>query len=185
MAMKEKELKSLSRGDILELLLAQTERVEQLEKELEEANARAEARDIMIEKSGTLAEAAMEINRVWQAADQAAAQYLGNVMRIYDEQLAKNAQLERDYAKRSETLLGETTRKCREMEEATAQKCREMEAESTLKCQMMERETTTRCEDMTRKAETDSKAYWDQVYSKLEAYCNAQESLKSLLRMKG
>ena len=47
MAMNVKELKSLSRGDLLELLLAQTERVEQMEIELADAKERAAARDII------------------------------------------------------------------------------------------------------------------------------------------
>ncbi len=174
MAMNVKELKSLSRGDLLELLLAQTERVEQMETELAETKKRAEARDIIIERSGTLAEAAMQINQVWQAADRAAAQYLSNVMRIYDEQLEKNAELEREYALRKDELLGETTRRCEEMERATLEKCNRLEQEAK-----------AYYDETVQKAKAESKAYWDQVYGKLEQYCSAQESLKALLLKKG
>ncbi len=174
MAMNVKELKSLSRGDLLELLLAQTERAEQMEKELADAKKRAEARDIMIERSGTLAEAAMQINEVWQAADRAAAQYLSNVMRMYDEQLEKNAELERNYAKREQELMGDTARRCRELEQETAEKCRKLEQEAK-----------AYYDETVQKAKTESQAYWDQVYGKLEQYCSAQESLKALLQMKG
>lgn len=174
MAMNVKELKSLSRGDLLELLLAQTERVEQMEAELAEAKERATARDIIIERSGTLAEAAMQINEVWQAADRAAAQYLSNVMRMYDEQLEKNAELERDYARREQELLGETARRCEELERQTIESCRKLEQEAK-----------AYYDETVQKAKTESEAYWDQVYGKLEQYCAAQESLKALLQMKG
>lgn len=174
MADKVKELKSLSRGDLLELLLAQTERAEQMERELADAKRRAESREIVIAKAGTLAEAAMQINQVWQAADQAAAQYLSNVMRMYEEQLEKNEELEREYAQRKQELLGDSTRKCEEMER-----------ESRRKCEELERETKARCDEMLQKAKTESEAYWNQVYSKLEQYCAAQESLKAILQMKG
>ncbi len=174
MGMNVKELKSLSRGDLLELLLAQTERVEQMEAELADAKKRAEARDIIIERSGTLAEAAMQINRVWQAADQAAAQYLSNVLRMHDEQLEKLRELERDYARREKELVGETVLKCETMERETLEKCRKLEQEAK-----------TYYDETVQKAKAESKAYWDQVYSKLEQYCSAQESLKALLQTKG
>ena len=174
MSMNVKELKSLSRTDLLELLLAQTERVEAMEIELADAKKRAEARDIIIERSGTLAEAAMQINRVWQAADRAAAQYLSNVLRMHDEQLEKLGALEQDYAKRERELMGETIQKCEEMEQQTMEKCRKMEQEA----QAFYDETV-------QKAKAESQAYWDQVYGKLEQFCSAQESLKALLQMKG
>ena len=174
MAMNVKELKSLSRGDLLELLLAQTERAEQMEIELADAKKRAEARDIIIERSGTLAEAAMQINQVWQAADRAAAQYLSNVMRMYDEQLVKNQELEREYARMEQVLLGECTRKCEEMERQTLEKCRKLEQEAQ-----------TYYDETVQKAKAESQSYWDQVYGKLEQYCSAQESLKALLKTKG
>ena len=174
MAMNVKELKSLSRGDLLELLLAQTERVEQMEAELADAKERATARDIIIERSGTLAEAAMQINEVWQAADRAAAQYLSNVMRMYDEQLEKNAELERNYARREQELLGETARRCEELERQTIESCRKLEQEAK-----------AYYDETVQKAKTESEAYWNQVYGKLEQYCAAQESLKALLQMKG
>ena len=174
MAINEKEIKGLSRGDLLELLLAQTERVEELEAELAEVRKQAEARDIIIERSGTLAEAAMQINQVWQAADRAAAQYLSNVLRMYDEQLAKNRELEQEYARMEQVLLGECTRKCEELEQQTVDKCR-----------ALEQEARAYYDETVQKAKEEAQTYWDQVYGKLEQYCAAQESLKALLRTKG
>ncbi len=174
MAINEKEIKGLSRGDLLELLLAQTERVEEMEAELAEVRKRAEARDIIIERSGTLAEAAMQINQVWQAADRAAAQYLSNVLRMYDEQLAKNRELEQEYARMEQVLLGECTRKCEALEQQTVDKCR-----------ALEQEARAYYDETVQKAKEEAQTYWDQVYGKLEQYCAAQESLKALLRTKG
>ncbi len=161
--MNTKEVKNLSRSDLLEMLIEQTEKADRMEKELEEAKRKVEDREIIISKAGTLAEAAMQMNEVWQAADKAAAQYLSNIMRMYEEQERKYMDLERDYAKRSEELMGETIRKCEEMEQ----------------------QTKARCEEMTQKAEAESQAYWNAVYEKLEQYCSAHDSLKSLLRSKG
>ena len=185
MAINEKEIKGLSRGDLLELLLAQTERVEEMEAELAEVRKRAEARDIIIERSGTLAEAAMQINQVWQAADRAAAQYLSNVLRMYDEQLAKNRELEQEYARMEQVLLGECTRKCEALEQQTVDKCRALEQQTVDKCRALEQEARAYYDETVQKAKEEAQTYWDQVYGKLEQYCAAQESLKALLRTKG
>lgn len=77
--MTEKEMRKLSRADLLRLLLRQTRRNEELQAELDRANAQLEQRRIEIERSGTLAEAALRLNGVFEAADRAAKQYLENL----------------------------------------------------------------------------------------------------------
>ena len=77
--MTEKELRKLSRADLLRLLLRQTRRNEELQAELDRVNAQLEQRRIEIERSGTLAEAALRLNGVFEAADRAAKQYLENL----------------------------------------------------------------------------------------------------------
>ena len=83
--MKEKELKYLSREELLELLLVQTKENEKLRQKLEKAEAELSERRIKIEKSGTLAEAVVGINGVMEAAQAAAQQYLDNAVRIEEE----------------------------------------------------------------------------------------------------
>ena len=55
-------LKKLSRQDLLEMLIEEEKRVDQLEKELAETKAKLENRKIQIETSGSIAEAALKIN---------------------------------------------------------------------------------------------------------------------------
>ena len=83
--MTEKELRRLSRAELLEMLLAQTEENRQLKKELQEAEEALEDRRIAIEESGTMAEAALRLNGVFEAADQAVRQYLENMERVMRE----------------------------------------------------------------------------------------------------
>ena len=77
--MTDKELRRLSRGELLEMLIAQTEENRQLKIRLERAEAQLRDRRIAVEKAGSLAEAALQLNRVFEAADKAAQQYLENV----------------------------------------------------------------------------------------------------------
>ena len=74
--MTEKELRRLTRGELLELLIAQMEENKPLAARLKPADAALERRQIAFETSGTLAEAALRLSGVFEAAEQAARQYL-------------------------------------------------------------------------------------------------------------
>lgn len=88
--MTDKELRRLSRAELLEMLLAQTEENQRLKKRLQEAEEALEDRQIAMEHAGTMAEAALELNGVFEAADRAARQYLENVKRMARESSAKS-----------------------------------------------------------------------------------------------
>ena len=78
--MTEKELSKLNRKQLLELLLKQTERADQLELQLRDAEKRLEERILIEKEAGSIAEAALKLNGVFEAAEAAAAQYLENVL---------------------------------------------------------------------------------------------------------
>lgn len=78
--MTDKELKRLRRGELLELLVEQGRQLERLERELEEARAELARREIAVREAGTLAEAALKLNGVFEAADAAVRQYMENLM---------------------------------------------------------------------------------------------------------
>ena len=84
--MTDKELRRLSRSELLEMLIAQTAEKDQLKTRLEQAEAQLLDRRIAIDKAGSLAEAAMSLNGVFQAAEAAAQQYLENIQRISGQQ---------------------------------------------------------------------------------------------------
>ena len=84
--MTDKELRRLSRSELLEMLIAQTEENSQLKIRLEQAEAQLRDRRIEIDKAGSLAEAALSLNGVFQAAEAAAQQYLENIQRISSQQ---------------------------------------------------------------------------------------------------
>lgn len=77
--MTDKKLRRLSRRALLELLVEQTRRGEELQEELDSVRAELESRRIVAAEAGTLAEAALRLNGVFAAADRAARQYLENL----------------------------------------------------------------------------------------------------------
>lgn len=87
--MTDKDLKKLSRAELLEMLLTQTKEVKRLSAELDEANRKLKDRRIMLENSGSIAEAALKLNDVFQAAQLAADQYLENVKQLAENSLER------------------------------------------------------------------------------------------------
>lgn len=92
--MTEKELRRLSRMDLLEMLLEQSREVERLQKELETVKNQLSDRRIMEQESGSIAEASLKLNKVFEAAQQAADQYLENI-RIRSE-ISQNGETENE-----------------------------------------------------------------------------------------
>lgn len=77
--MTDNELKRMSRADLLEILLAQSREIERLRDEVAELNDRLEEREILMSRSGSIAEASLRLNRVFEAAQKAANQYVDSV----------------------------------------------------------------------------------------------------------
>ena len=197
--MTNEELKKLSRKDLLELLVAQGREQEKLQAELEQAKKDLREQELHIEQAGSIAEAALQVNGVFEAAQAAAQQYLYNIKQ-------RTAKTEEDCALREEESrrkaeeaqraidqrLEEARQKADTMEVEASEKCRAMEAEVTARCQAMEAETQQRCQELTDKtqqqcrareetARQQSDAYWAEVSARLESFYQEHEALRELL----
>ena len=83
--MTNRELRRLSRIELLTILIEQLEENEKLRSSLEKAEMELQNRQIILEQAGTMAEAALQLSGVFEAADRAAKQYLENVCRMAKE----------------------------------------------------------------------------------------------------
>ena len=88
--MTEKELKRLNRYQLLELLIMQTERADDLQKQLDEAKEALESRNIHLADLGSVAEAALHLSGVFEAAQSAADMYI-NAAKEQAEQILEEA----------------------------------------------------------------------------------------------
>lgn len=77
--MTDKELQKLNRRQILELMLVQNRRIEKLERELKETRAKLENRRVVLDEAGSIAEAALRISGIFEAAQEAADIYLESI----------------------------------------------------------------------------------------------------------
>lgn len=115
--MTEKELKKLNRSELLEILVAQGEKIETLEQQLADAQKALQDRRIEISPCGSIAEAALKLNHIFEDAESAAAQYLESVRlqektagRIISDAEDRAAQILKDAELQSEARKEQTER---------------------------------------------------------------------------
>ena len=111
--MTERELRRLSRTDLLELLLAQRKENEQLRCLLDQTQAQLADRSIKINNAGSIAEASLQLSGIFDAAQDSCQYYLDNIRQLSERQ----------------NIV------CQQMEEETKEKCDRMVAEAEIKSQ--------------------------------------------------
>lgn len=85
--MKKKNLlKNLSKLELLELLAEQEREIQELKHQLEEKNKLLAQRTLCMERSGNIAQAALALNGVFEAAQKAADQYIESVKAMSDRE---------------------------------------------------------------------------------------------------
>ena len=157
--MTDYELRKLKREDLLELLVAQITENEALRARLDQAEADLKSRRIAMEEAGSIAEASLRLNGVFEAAQAAASQYLEKIRSLSGEQEKICARMDAESREKADRLLSETEAACRRMETET-------------------RET---CEAMVAQAKQESQSYWKTVSEQMEAFYEAHAGLRELL----
>jgi hypothetical protein len=122
----DRELRKLSRRGLLELLLEQTRENDRLREELQQMENQLAERQLKINQAGSIAEAALQINQVFEAAQKAAEQYLDNVRTMSEHQEEVCQQIREESIQKASMILDEAKRKCQAMEAETTQKCAKM-----------------------------------------------------------
>ena len=101
--MTEKELRKLNRYQLLELLMIQTQRAEELQAKLEELEAKISDREIRLSTIGSIAEASLQLGGVFEASQRAADLYLEAAQKQADEIIA-SARRRADFIVKKATL---------------------------------------------------------------------------------
>lgn len=108
--MNEKELRKISRSELLELLLKQTDRIKELENDIDKANKKLENKKISLNEAGSIAEASLKITDLFNKAEEACKIYTDNVSEL-------NKRIEKEvhskYEKLEKKKLAETEKKCK------------------------------------------------------------------------
>lgn len=80
--MQEKQLHKLGKTDLLTLIYKQEKQIQRLTKEVEELKQQLEDRTIQIKEAGSIAEASLKINKIFEVAQQAADEYLRSIKEV-------------------------------------------------------------------------------------------------------
>ena len=161
-------MKKLGRGQLLEILVRQSKELDRLQEELKAAEDKLADRRIRMEESGSIAEAALKLNGIFEVAQQAADDYLAS--------LRQQGLSSRQPAEEAVSLETETAEKCRQMEEQTAEKCRRLEEETMEKCRSLEAETVEKCRAMEEKADAKCRAMIKQAHDGNDREPDGQEA---------
>lgn len=157
--MTEYDLKKLSRADLLEMLIDQGEELQAVKEKLAGTEARLQQKELVIEEAGSIAEASLKLNGVFDAAQAACQQYMDNIISLSDRQKKICERLEKESREEATSRIDEAKKQC----------------------ETMEQETKKRCDEMLNKAKEESEAYWDEVSKRLEAFFNEHTGLRELL----
>lgn len=84
--MTDRDLRKMNRKELLELLIASEKENDQLKEQLQQQTVQLQNRELQIKNAGSIAEAALVLNGVFESADRAAAQYLENIKRCSEQQ---------------------------------------------------------------------------------------------------
>ncbi len=157
--MVEKNLKKLSRADLIELLLEQTCRVEELEKQLQLAKEQLNDKNLRITEAGSIAQASLQVNNVFESAQKAAVQYLENIRTLSEKQ---------------EEI-------CAKREAASVEAAKQLILYTREKCRMMEQDTKKRCDEMIVAAEIEAEEIREQAQKSFEEFVLSGSDIKALL----
>lgn len=103
--MTDKELQKLKRPELLEIMLSLKSSLKKEKEENEKIKEQLSKKNIVLENSGNIAEAALELSGIFNAAQQAANVYLKNIQKMHDEQEAFQNELIENAKREAEKII--------------------------------------------------------------------------------
>lgn len=141
------------------MLLAQSKENEKLKAQVGELTQKVEDRTLAMRDIGSIAEAALTVNGVFTAAQNAADQYLATVMEMNQG----------------------TEQRCREMIERTKAYCEKLQNDTYYKCNSMETDAKNRCAELLYDAQEKAKITMSSLTGALrDYYLRHEEKLREL-----
>ena len=175
--MAEDEQKKLKRSELLERLTSVMRENEKLKAELAQAHAQLADRKVEVHDAGSIAEASLKLNDVFEAAQSAADQYLDNIERLYQGR----GELVREAQSKAQAILAQAQLDAEKDTESVRQAAQE-EADKIIACARVDadvlRDKAKVLESETRVAREEAKRAQEEAESLVrQAKLQAQEIL--------
>lgn len=125
--MQEKNLHKLGKTDLLTIIYRQEKQIEQLTEEVKELKQQLDDRTIKMKEAGSIAEASLKINKIFEVAQQAADEYLRSIKEVnkpshecavINEELAKdeaNAEIKNNFRSQNTYENHTNDKTCKEL----------------------------------------------------------------------
>lgn len=126
--MTDRELRKLSRSDLLEMLVDLSEEHNLVKQQLKAAEEKLNNRQIMIDNAGSIAEASLQLNGVFEAAEAASEQYMESLRSLSQRQDEICRRIEWECREQAKRRLEEVERRCMQMEADAIERCARMQA---------------------------------------------------------
>lgn len=123
--MENHDLKKLSRADLIEIIYQLKKNERDLQMQIEALREELDEKRIKIETAGSVAQAALELSEVFQAAQRAADIYLGEIESRYGETKAQCSKLLSESKSKADEIIKEAN----EEKETLDIQCRKMRSE--------------------------------------------------------
>lgn len=159
--MTDRELKKLSRSELLEILIEQSRELKAVRAELDEAKSELANRKIVMDNAGSIAEASLQLSGIFQDAQEACRQYTDSIRDLSERQEKICARLESESQAKADRILADALEQSARIRNRCEEQCRTMTAE----------------------AKASSQAYWDEVSDRLSAFCTDHAELCRLLQI--
>lgn len=121
--MMDQELKRMSRGDLIEIIYQYQSREREYVQKISDLSEQLKDRSSKIENAGSIAEAALSLNQVFEAAQAAADQYVAEVRASNADKEAQAQQVLSEAASQADTIRQQAQREYDAMLEKAKQEC--------------------------------------------------------------
>ena len=111
--MDNKEIKKIGKKELLEILLSQAKRIEELENELSRTKKKLESKKVLIDECGNIADSTVRLCGIFELAQETAEMYLSNIKekcKKIEDSTKKECML------RNEKMIAETEEICKKRE---------------------------------------------------------------------
>lgn len=128
--MAERDMRKLNRRELLELLLKQGTELQRLREQLDKAETALSSRVLQINEAGSIAEAALRLNGVFEAAQAACSQYTESVALLSRRQEELCLQMEQESRDRAAAIVAEAEERGAQLVQEAQERCQRLLAEA-------------------------------------------------------
>ncbi len=168
--MNEKDLKKLNRAELLELLILQTQENERLLSENETIKKQLEDRRIILEDAGSIAEASLRLNGIFEAAEEAAREYIESIKLCSERHEAATTEAEGTAQEKADRIISEAEKKAEDILTTAQNRADRILSDTEKRTKMQELAVAKSCEEMKRNAQKEAENYWNRISSRLDEY---------------